>query len=76
MGVAGSYYKPIAIELSKQARVAFTTDYRGIGHSSVAIHHHHLTPDEAGISDLNHFNWVRQPQGIGSIIQEWVTQQK
>lgn len=45
-------------------------------HPSTAVHHHHLTPDEAGIPNLNHFNWVRQPKGIGSIIQEWLAQQE
>lgn len=44
-------------------------------HPAAPIHHHHLTPDEAGIPNLNHFNWVRQPQGISVIIQEWLNQQ-
>ncbi|NRB51590.1 MAG: alpha/beta fold hydrolase [Saprospiraceae bacterium] len=35
MGVAGSYYKKLAEHLAAKGHVAFTTDYRGIGHSSV-----------------------------------------
>ncbi len=35
MGVAGSYYQPLAEYLAVNGQVAFTTDYRGIGHSSV-----------------------------------------
>ena len=35
MAVAGSYYKNLAEHLAASGHGAFTTDYRGIGHSSV-----------------------------------------
>lgn len=42
-------------------------------HSSTPIHHHHLSPEEAGIPKLNHFNWARQPSGVVKLVQSWLT---
>ncbi|MBX2873810.1 MAG: alpha/beta fold hydrolase [Saprospiraceae bacterium] len=41
-------------------------------HTSAPIHHHHLSPEEAGIPKLNHFNWARQPSGVVKMVQSWL----
>lgn len=41
-------------------------------HDSAPKDHHHLSPEEAGIPKLNHFNWARQPSGVVKVIQSWL----
>lgn len=41
-------------------------------HVSAPKHHHHLSPEEAGIPALNHFNWARKPSGVVQVIQSWL----
>lgn len=42
-------------------------------HDSAPVHHHHLSPEEAGIPKLNHFNWARQPSGVVKVVQSWLS---
>lgn len=41
-------------------------------HVAAPVHHHHLSPSEAGIPQLNHFNWARQPTGVVQIVNSWL----
>ena len=35
------------------------------------IYHLHLTPEETGISPLNHFTWAKKPEYFSEIIEKW-----